>query len=40
MDKTGVTPLIGENNIVEHMDAAIIRAAEIVGEEPIMCPVS
>ncbi len=40
MDKTGVTPLVGENNIVEHIDAAIMRAAEIVGEEPTMCPVS
>ncbi len=36
-DKTGLTKHIGEENIVSHIDEAIIRAYEVVGEEPPMC---
>jgi len=36
-DKTGLSEQIGEENIVSHIDEAIIRAYEILGKEPPMC---
>lgn len=36
-DKTGLSKQIGEENIVSHIDEAIIRAYEILGKEPPMC---
>jgi len=36
-DKTGLTERIGEANIVPHIDEAIIRAYEVVGQEAPMC---
>lgn len=36
-DKTGLTEHIGEANIVPHIDEAIIRAYEVVGQEAPMC---
>lgn len=36
-DKAGLTNIIKKENIVSHIDEAIIRAANIVGEELIMC---
>jgi len=36
-DNTGLTKIIKQENIVSHIDEAVIRAVEIIGEEPIMC---
>jgi sulfate permease, SulP family len=36
-DKTGLTKEIGEENIVSHIDEAIIITYRILGEEPPMC---
>lgn len=36
-DKTGLTKEIGDKNIVSHIDEAVIRAFEVLGEEPPMC---
>jgi len=36
-DKTGLTNIIKKENIVSHIDEAVIRAANIVGGQAIMC---
>lgn len=36
-EKSGVVSKIGRENIVSHIDEAIIRAYEILGEEPPIC---
>lgn len=36
-DKTGLSEHIGKANIVSHIDEAVIRAYEVVGEEAPMC---